>query len=79
MTSQILLITIFINIKTINVTVTCLYCHLTLPVPYISGSCIEIKIKSNVYLHTSLWCLKRFDEGLIKPFEAPQRKVKIKI
>ena len=27
-------------------------------------SCIEIKINSNVYFHTSLWCLKRFYEGL---------------
>ena len=25
----------------------------------------------NFYFHTSLWCLKRFYEGLIKPFEAP--------
>ena len=55
-------------------------------------SCIEIKINSNVYFHTSLWCLKRFYEGLgaskgfmktfkvfMKYFEAPQRSVKIKI
>ena len=28
--------------------------------------------------HTSLWCLKRFNEGL-KPFEAPERSAKIKI
>ena len=50
------------------------------PVPFISESCIEIKIKLNFYFHTSLWCLKRFYEGLlkalIKPFEAPQRSVK---
>ena len=41
------------------------------------------KINLNFYFHTSLWCLKRFYEGLlkafIKPFEAPQRSVKIKI
>ena len=30
---------------------------LTLPVPCISESCIEIKIKLNFYFHTSLWCL----------------------
>ena len=55
---------------------------LTLKDPLISESCIEIKIKLNFYFHTSLWCLKRFYEGFkafIKPFEAPQRSVKIKI
>ena len=39
------------------------------------------KIKLNFYFHTSLWSLKRFYEGLktfIKPFEAPQRSMKIK-
>ena len=54
---------------------------LTLTVPCISESCIEIKIKLNCYFHTPLWCLKRFYEGLkafIKPSEAPQRIVKIK-
>ena len=35
-------------------------------VPCISESRIEIKIKLNFYFHTSLWCLKRFYEG-IKP------------
>ena len=38
------------------------------------------KINLNFYFHTSLWCLKRFYEDLkafIKPFEAPQRSVKI--
>ena len=39
---------------------------LTLPVPCISGSCTEIKMKLNFYFHTSLWCLKRFYEGLNK-------------
>ena len=34
------------------------------PAPCISESCIEIKIKLNFYFHTSLWCLKRFYEGL---------------
>ena len=34
-------------------------------------SCIEIKIKLNFYFHTSL-------KAFIKPFEAPQRSVKIK-
>ena len=53
---------------------------LTLKVMCISESCIEIQIKLNV-----LWCLKRFFvvpqtvKAFIKPFEAPQRSVKIKI
>ena len=38
---------------------------LTLPVLCISESYIEIKIKLNFYFHTSLWCLKRFYEGLL--------------
>ena len=37
---------------------------LTLKDPFISESCIEIKIELNFYFHTSLWCLKRFCEGL---------------
>ena len=40
------------------------------------------KSKLNFYFHTSLWCLKRFYEGLKglhKPFEAPQRIVRVKI
>ena len=37
---------------------------LTLPVPCIFESCIEIEIKLNFYIHTSLWCLKRLYEGL---------------
>ena len=45
---------------------------LTLKDPSISESCIEIKIKINSYFHTS-FC------GASKPFEAPQRSVKIKI
>ena len=36
---------------------------ITLPVTCISESCIEIKIKLNLYFYTSLWCLKRFCEG----------------
>ena len=32
--------------------------------PFISESCIEIKIELNFYFHTSLWCLRRFYEGL---------------
>ena len=34
------------------------------PVLYISESYIEIKINLNFYFYTSLWCLKRFYEGL---------------
>ena len=37
-----------------------------LPAPYISESCIKIKINLNFYFCTSLWCLKRFYEGLYK-------------
>ena len=37
---------------------------LTLKDPFISEICIEIKIELNFYFHTSLWCLKRFYEGL---------------
>ena len=60
------------------------YFILTLKDPIISESCIEIKSELNFYFHTSLWCLKQFYEGMalkafIKPFEAPQRSVKIKI
>ena len=46
--------------------------YLTLKDPFISESCIEIKIELNFYFHTSSWCLKRF-------YEASQRSVKIKI
>ena len=41
---------------------------LTLCVQCISESCIKIKTSLNFYFHTSLWCLKRFDEGLHKTF-----------
>ena len=45
------------------------------------------KIELNFYFYTVLWCLKRFYENrlpktlevFIKPFEAPQRSLKIKI
>ena len=37
---------------------------LTLKGLFISESCIEIKIDLNFYFQTSLWCLKRFYEGL---------------
>ena len=37
---------------------------LTLPLPCIFESCIEIKIKLNFYFHTCLWCLKKFYKGL---------------
>ena len=40
---------------------------LTLNVPGISESCIEIKIKLNFYFPTFLWCLKRLYEGLYGP------------
>ena len=57
--------------------------HLTLPILYISENCIAIKININFYFHTFLWCAsKGFIEALkafIKPLEAPQRSVNIKI
>ena len=34
------------------------------PSPCISDSSIKVKINLNFYFHTSLWCLKRFYEGL---------------
>ena len=37
---------------------------LTLKDPIISESCIEIKIELSFYFDTSLWCLKRFYEGI---------------
>ena len=39
-------------------------CTLTLSASSISESCIKIKINLNYYFRTSLWCLKRFYEGL---------------
>ena len=38
--------------------------QLILKDPFISESCIEIRIELNFYFHTSLWCLKRFYEDL---------------
>ena len=53
--------------------------RLTLKDPFISESCIVLKIELNFYFHTSLWCLRRFNEDtFIKPSQAPQRSVKIK-
>ena len=49
---------------------------LTLKVPCISESCVEMKIKLNFYFHTFLVVPQK---AFIKPFEAPQRNVKIKI
>ena len=37
---------------------------LTFPASCFSKSCIKIKINLNFYFHTSLWCRKRFHEGL---------------
>ena len=38
--------------------------NLTIPAACISESCIKKKINLNFSFHTSLWCLKRFYEGL---------------
>ena len=56
-----------------NITGLCNHSHivvsyhhpLTIPSPCISESCsIKVKIKLYFYFHTSLWCFKRFYEGL---------------
>ena len=43
---------------------------LTLNIPCISESCVEIKIKLNFCFHTFLWCLK----GLQKTFQGTTKK-----
>ena len=53
--------------------------NLSFPAPYISESCIKIKVNLDFYFHTSCWFLKRFYGSVIKHFETPQRSVKIKI
>ena len=57
--------------------------HLTFCTPCISESCIKIEINLNLYFHISLWCItKGFTKAFkafIKPFEAPQRCVKVKV
>ena len=40
---------------------------LTLPAQYILESCSKIKINLNFYLHISLWFLKGFYEGPLRP------------
>ena len=52
-------------------------CCLTLKDPFISESRIKIKIELNFYFHTSLWCLKRFYEGLMKARHDKEVKIKI--
>ena len=52
---------------------------LTLSAPCISESCIKIKINLKcLYSHFSVVPQKTF-KAFIKPFEAPQRSVKIRI
>ena len=46
------------------------------------NSSIKIKINLHFYFHSSLWCLKGFTKALnafIKPLQAPQGSMKIKI
>ena len=48
---------------------------LPVPIPYKERNQLD-------FFHTSMWWLKRFYEGLeglVKPFEAPQKRVKVKI
>ena len=49
--------------------------YLTLSVQRISERCIERKIKLNFYFHTSLWCLKRFYEGLKADTHLPKNGI----
>ena len=51
---------------------------LTLNVPCISESCVEVKIKF-LFWHFSVMPQKVLWRPFIKPFEAPQRSVKIKL
>ena len=65
-----------------NATLYCIHFYdfkekLTLNVPCISESCIEIKIKLNFYFHTYLWCLKRFYEGLFSSSGIGTGRVKV--
>ena len=56
--------------------------HITLPVQCIFESCIEIKIKPNFYFTLLCDVSKGFMKAFkvfIKPFETPQKRVKIKI
>ena len=54
--------------------------NLTFPVPCISERYIKMKINLKFYFHSSLWCLKKGFmkdfRAFIKPFEAPQKRVK---
>ena len=47
------------------------YLILTLPAPCIFESCIKIKINLNFHFHISLWCFKRFYEGLWSMLKPP--------
>ena len=49
------------------------------PTQCISESCIKIKINSNFYFHHSSKGFMKALKAFIKPFETPQRSVKIKI
>ena len=53
----------FLQISSIYV----VYVNVILNVQCISERYIEMKIKLNFYFHTSLWCLRRFYEGLRGP------------
>ena len=58
------------------------FLRLTLKDPFISERCIEIKIELNFYFYIFSGASKGFMKAFkafIKPFEAPQRSVKIKI
>ena len=51
---------------------------LILPTPYISESCIQIKINLNFYFTLLSGASEGYMKAFIKPFEAPHRSVKIK-
>ena len=55
---------ILLEIDSINVFDISVPLFLKLPAPCILESYLKVKINLNFYFHTSLWCLRRFYEGL---------------
>ena len=64
------------TVKPMEIRTCGVYCLLSHPVHF--RKLYWNKNYLNFYFNTSLWCFKRFYEGLIKPFEAPQRSLKKK-
>ena len=51
----------------LNMTNNAFYFILTLLASCISESCVKMNINLTFYFHTSVWCLKRFSEGILRP------------